>query len=155
MSCWNLPGIKEDFLWVALHNSLTCRSQDAHDNKKHLMTYFFSTLPGIQDLNSQSGMEPMFPRMEVETFLKFIFGCTRSLLLSTSFLYLWQVGLLFTCGARLSHCSGFSCFGAQVLDLQTQLWLTRLVALRHMESSQIRDGTQAPCLGGGFPTTGP
>ena len=48
-------------------------------------------------------------------FFQFIFGCTGSSLLSASFLQLWRVGATLRCGARASHCGGFSCCGAQAL----------------------------------------
>ena len=44
-------------------------------------------------------------------------------------------------GAQASHCSGFSCCGAQ------ELWHTGLAALQHVESSQTRDWTHVPCTG--------
>ena len=72
------------------------------------------------------------------------------------------------CGAQTSHCNSFSCCGAQApghecfsscsmwaqklwfpgsrLQAQ-QLWCTGLVALWHVESSQIRDWTCVSCIG--------
>ena len=56
-------------------------------------------------------------------------------------------GLLSSCGVRASHCGGFSCCGAQALGaLVWKLWLRRLVATRHVGSSQIRDWTGVPCI---------
>ena len=47
----------------------------------------------------------------------------------------------------MSHCSGFSCRGAQVLEGRLQeLWRTGLVAPRHVGSSQTRDRTYVPCI---------
>ena len=48
-------------------------------------------------------------------YLFIYFGCVRSLLLRTGFLQLWQVGATLHCGARASHCGGFSCCGARAL----------------------------------------
>ena len=51
-------------------------------------------------------------------------------------------------GARASHCRGLSCCGAQAPDAQAQqLWLTGLVAPRHVGSSQTRARTLVPCIG--------
>ena len=45
----------------------------------------------------------------------FIFGCTGSLLLCSGFLQLQWVGATLHCSVQASHCSGFSCCGAQIL----------------------------------------
>ena len=51
-------------------------------------------------------------------------------------------------GARASHYRGLSCCGAQAPDVQAQqLWLTGLVALRHVGSSQTRARTRVLCIG--------
>ena len=43
---------------------------------------------------------------------------------------------------------GLSCYGAQAPDAQAQqLWLTGLVAPRHVGSSQTRARTRVPCIG--------
>ena len=52
-------------------------------------------------------------------------------------------GLLSTCGAQASHCSGFSCCGARALEQR----LVGLIALRHVGSSQTRDWTHVPYAG--------
>ena len=50
-------------------------------------------------------------------------------------------------GARASHYRGLSCCGAQAPDAQAQqLWLTGLVAPRHVGSSQTRARTCVPCI---------
>ena len=96
----------------------------------------------------------------------FIYGCTRSLLLCVAVSGCRDQGLLSSCGARVSHCGGFSCCRAQPLGswasvvaaqgliscgLQT---LERagfrscgLVALRHVKSSRTRDWTHVPFIG--------
>ena len=51
-------------------------------------------------------------------------------------------------GARASHYRGLCCCGAQAPDAQAQyLWLTGLVAPRHVGSSQTRARTRVPCIG--------
>ena len=50
-------------------------------------------------------------------------------------------------GARASHYRGLSCCGAQAPDAQAQkLWLSVLVAPRHVGSSQTRARTCVPCI---------
>ena len=77
----------------------------------------------------------------------------------------WE--LVSSCGAKASHCGGFSFCRAQTLDTwdsvklqhsglvavapssraQTQqLWHTGLAALQHVESSLTRDRTHVPCI---------
>ena len=51
--------------------------------------------------------------------------------------------LLSNCSAWASHCSGFSCCGAQA----QQLWVMGLVASQHVKSSQTRDKTHVPRIG--------
>ena len=76
---------------------------------------------------------------------------------------LWCAGATLPCGARASHCSGFSCCRAWALGAQAsvvvarglsscgsqaqQLWRMGLVALRHVGSSQTRAQTRVPCSG--------
>ena len=78
----------------------------------------------------------------------FIFGCVGSSFLYEGFLQLWQAGASLHRGARASHYRGLSCCGAQAPDAQAQqLWLTGLVALWHVGSSQTRARTRVPCIG--------
>ena len=78
----------------------------------------------------------------------FIYGCVGSSFLCEGFLQLWQVGAPLHCGAQASHYRGLSCCGAQAPDAQgQQLWLTGLVAPRHVGSSQTRARTRVPCIG--------
>ena len=52
------------------------------------------------------------------------------------------------CSVWASHCGGFCCCGAQAPDAQAQqLWLTGLVAPRHVGSSRTRARTRVPCIG--------
>ena len=82
----------------------------------------------------------------------------------TFFMYLWlcwvfaaALGLSLVAsswGCSSFQCAGFSCGGffccrTWTLGTQTQqLWRTGLVAPRHVESSQARDRTCFPCIGG-------
>ena len=64
------------------------------------------------------------------------------------FLQLWQAGATLHRGAQAFHYRGLSCCGAQAPDVQArQLWLTGLVAPRHVGSSQTRARTRIPCIG--------
>ena len=106
----------------------------------------------------------------------FIFGCIGSLLLRTSFLQLRRVGASLCCGAQVSHCSGFSCYGAQSLGVRASVVVARGLsscgsrALEHRFSScgaraQVlrgmwdlsRPGLEpvSPALAGRFLTTAP
>ena len=59
-----------------------------------------------------------------------------------------QVGATLHRGAPASHYRNLSCCGAQAPDAQAQqLWLTGLVAPRHVGSSQTRARTRVPCIG--------
>ena len=63
------------------------------------------------------------------------------------------------CGMQASRGSGFSCCRPLALGLQTSVFAvhglrvvaTGLVALRHVESSHIRDQTYVPCIGRWIP----
>ena len=70
------------------------------------------------------------------------------LFLCEGFLQLQQVGATLHRGARAFHCRSLSRCGAQAPDAQAQwLWLTGLVAPRHVGSSQTRARTHVPCIG--------
>ena len=109
-------------------------------------------------------------------FISFIFGCIGSSLLCAGFLQLWRVGATLRCGARASHCSGFSCCGAQALGTWASVVVARGLsscgsqALECRLSScgaraQLLRGTWdlpgpglepvSPALAGGFLTTAP
>ena len=55
-------------------------------------------------------------------------------------------GPLFIAVRGPPHYRGLSCCGAQAPDAQYQLWLTGLVAPRHVGSSQTRARTRVPCI---------
>ena len=55
----------------------------------------------------------------------FIFGRTGSSLLHAGFLQLRQAGATLPCGARASHCGGFSCCKAQALGVQASVVAAR------------------------------
>ena len=50
----------------------------------------------------------------------FILGCVGSSLLCAGFLWLRLAGATLRCGARASHCGGFSCCGARTLGTWAQ-----------------------------------
>ena len=78
----------------------------------------------------------------------FIYGCVGSSFLCEGFLQLRQAGATLHRGAWAFHCRGLSCCGAQAPDAQAkQLWLTGLVALRYVGSSQTRTRTRVPRIG--------
>ena len=78
----------------------------------------------------------------------FTYGCVGSSFLCEGFLQSRQVGATLHRGARASHHRGLSRCGAQAPDAQAQqLWLTGLVAPRHVGSSQTRARTRVPCIG--------
>ena len=78
----------------------------------------------------------------------FIYGCIGSSFLCEGFLLSRQVGATLHRGARASHHRGLSCCRAPAPDAQAQqLWLTGLVAPRHVGSSQTRARTRVPCIG--------
>ena len=80
-------------------------------------------------------------------FYLFIYGCVGSSFLCEGFLQLRQVGATLHHGKRASHYRGLSCCGAQAPDAQAQqLWLTGLVAPRHVGSSQTRARIRVPCI---------
>ena len=63
---------------------------------------------------------------KVYLFYLFIaFGCIGSLLLPAGFLQLWRTGTTLRCGAQASHCSGFSCCGAQTLGTRVSVVVAR------------------------------
>ena len=96
-------------------------------------------------------------------FYLFIFGGIGSLLPHTGFLQLRRAGATLRCGARASHCGGFSCCQARALGSRAsvvvecglgscglqaqQLWHVGLIAPRHVGSSQTRAQTCVPCIG--------
>ena len=68
--------------------------------------------------------------------------------LCEGFLQLRQVGATLHRGAWASHYRSLSWCGAQAPDAQAQqLWLSGLVAPRHVGSSQTRARTRVPCIG--------
>ena len=65
-------------------------------------------------------------------FLKF-FGCIGSSLLCAGFLWLRRAGATLHCGARASHCGGFSCCGARALGA----WAPVVVALELSSAGSV------------------
>ena len=59
-------------------------------------------------------------------FIYFLFlGCVGSLLLHAGFLWLRRAGATLCCGARASHCGGFSCWGAWALGARASIIVAR------------------------------
>ena len=90
----------------------------------------------------------------------FIFGCVGSSLLRTGFLQLQWAGATLRCGARTSHCGGFSCCGARALGVWASVVVARglqsagLAVVAHGPSCSAACGilpgqgwTRVPCLG--------
>ena len=84
----------------------------------------------------------------IYNFYLLIFGCTGSLLLHRLFSSCAEQGRLASCGVRVSHCSGFSCCGAEAAGC-TGLGSRSSWALEHRLNSC---GTRAWC--GIFPDQG-
>ena len=77
----------------------------------------------------------------------YLFLAVLGLRFCEGFLQLRQAGATLHRGARASHYRGLSCCRAQAPDTQAQqLWLTGLVAPRHVGSSQTRARTRVPCI---------
>ena len=58
-------------------------------------------------------------------YLFIIFGGVGSALLGAGFLQLWRAGATLHCGARASHCSGFSCCRARALGARASVVVAR------------------------------
>ena len=70
-----------------------------------------------------------------KNYLCIYFGCVGSLFLCEGFFQLRQAGATPHRGVRASHYRGLSCCEAQAPDAQAQqLWLTGLIAPRHVGS---------------------
>ena len=94
----------------------------------------------------------------------FIFGCFGSSLLRAGFLQLRRAGATLHCGARASHCSGFSCCGAGALGAQASVVVARGLSSCGTRAQLLRNTWDLPgpglkpvstALAGGFLTTVP
>ena len=94
----------------------------------------------------------------------FIFGCFGSSLLRAGFLQLRRVGATLHCGARASHCGGFSCCGARALGARASVVMARglsscgtraklLCGMWDLPGQGMKP--VSPALAGGFLTTAP
>ena len=85
--------------------------------KLHSESDPFSPPPGLRHLPSLTW-----------TAFFFFSGCVGSSLLCAGFLQLWRAGATLCCSAQASHCSGFSCCGAQALGTRASVvaacWLS-------------------------------
>ena len=104
----------------------------------------------MRDLVPRLRIEPRPPALEVQSlthwttreaprifyfyFYLFIFDCIGSSLLRAGFLWLLRVGATLHCGARASHCTGFSCCRAWALGT----WASVVVA--HGPSCSVECG---------------
>ena len=92
------------------------------------------------------------PRVNISFFNRiiiygFIFDCARFLLLRMGFFSSWgEWGLLSSCSARASHCSGFSCCVSRAQG-HTGFRSCGTRYTWHVGSSRTRDWTHAPCIG--------
>ena len=97
-------------------------------------------------------------------FIYFIFVCVGSSLLHTGFLQLRRAGATLRCGARASHCGGFSCCGARALGVWASVvaahglsscgsWAQLLLSMWDLPGSGLE--SVSPALAGGFLTTAP
>ena len=96
-------------------------------------------------------------------------GCSGSLLLRVGFLYLQRVGFLYLqatpyCGARTSHCGGFSYCRAQALGAQASVVAAHKFRSCGTQAQLLKDKCDllrpeikatSPALAGLFLTTGP
>ena len=102
-------------------------------------------------------METFFILFNLFIYL-FIFSCVGSLLLHADFLQLHRVGAIFRCGARASHCSGFSCCGAQALGTRASVVVARGLSScgsRALERRLSSCGAWAQLLRGMWDLPGP
>ena len=73
-----------------------------------------------------------------------LFGCVGSSLLYGAFLQLWRAGVTLHCGARVSHCGGFSCCGAQALCMRASIVVARGLSSRGSRAQLLRDVWDLP-----------
>ena len=85
------------------------------------MTHFQTCRDAFQD---HCLLQSIWGFLFIYLFYLFIFGCIGSSLLCAGFLQLRQAGATLHCSVRASHCSGFSCCGAQALGT----WASVVVA---------------------------
>ena len=87
----------------------------------------------------------------------FIFGCIGSSLLRAGFLQLLQAGATLRCGARASHCGGFSCCGAWALGTQASVVVVHGLSCSAAYGNPPGPGLEpvSPALAGRFLTTAP
>ena len=88
----------------------------------------------------------------INLFILFIFGCVGSSLLRGGFLQLRQAGTTLLCSAQASHCSGFSCCGAQALGMQASAVVA--CGLQSTGSEVVAHGLSCSAACGIFPDQG-
>ena len=80
--------------------------------------YYNSLLSGLPPLQS-------FFFFFKHLFIYLFIGCAGSSLLHAGFLLMRRAGATLRCGARASHCGGFSCCGAQALGVRVSVVVAR------------------------------
>ena len=72
-----------------------------------------------------SSLDNGFSFFYINLFYLFIFGCIGSLLLRAGFSLVAASGGTLGCGARASHCGGFSCCGSRALGAWASVAVAR------------------------------
>ena len=85
-------------------------------------------------------------------FYLFIFGCVASSLLRAGFLQLRRAGATLRCGARASHCGGFSCCGARASGTRASVVVA--LGLQSAGSVAVVHGLSCSAARGIFPDQG-
>ena len=124
------------------------RKQANRQKQTHKKTNWSATLKCGYTKEGQKHPFSLFFFFLILFIYLFIYGCAGSSFLCDGFLQLQQVGATLHRSVRASHYRGLSCCRAQAPDAQAQqLWLTGLVALRHVGSSQTRARSRVPRIG--------
>ena len=115
-------------------------------------------LPSLDLLYVTSINVNFFKLVSDTMYFSFIFGCAGSSLLRVGFLSLQWVGATLHGGAWASHCSGFSCCGAQAIGLvgPKAVGFSACGAQAQLlqgtwNASRTRDQTCVPCTGREIP----
>ena len=112
-------------------------------------SYLFASVPAIP-LRQAMAWESIFFFNKLFYFKNFIYLFLAVLGLAFCawvFFSFGEQGLLSSCSAWASHCSGFSCHGAQALEHRLSSSGKWAVSPRYMGSSWTRDQTYVPCTG--------
>ena len=126
--------------------------------------------------HSRNSLKEILRDILLNLFYLFIFGCVGSSLLCTGFVQLRRAGATLCCGARASHCGGFSACGALALGTRASVVVARGLSSCGWRALECRFGScgawaqllrgmwdlpvpglepVSPALAGGFLTTAP